>query len=443
MKRTRRAVLAGLAGAAPALLVACGGAAAPGGGPSGDAAPAAQLKSGAVIQWAVDEGPTRTPLREDQVKLFKQQFPNLNVEYILGSTGTEKLQSLFAAGTPPDMFRQETAGMAFFASKAQVATLDPFLRRDKYDLSDFFPTAWELWKWKGKYYGVPFLGIRIGYFNRVIAQQTGAKVPTTWKDPAWNFQAFLDSAQKLTQRSGNTVNRFGADMGTARRDYQPWLWNNGGNLFSADGTKLEFDQPPAMEALEFLVDMIHKHRVAPAPQDVQGQGNTAQRFQRGALTMYHAPVNGVANHRTNASFDWSLFGLPKGKAKTVSSSGGGVGWFMTAASNVKDETWELMKVLASKESVRMEAVRGEAPPSRRSIANEPAFSNPPEPPKGDMKVVVEALEAMHIETPLLNGVEIDRTLSEEMTPVWRGEKQLRQAIADAANKIRPLLNPAS
>ena len=441
MKQTRRAVLA----AAPFVLAACGGTAATGSGPSGDAAPAAQIKPGATIQWAVDEGPTRSPLREDQVKLFKTQFPNLNVEYILGSTGTEKLQSLFAAGTPPDMFRQETAGLAFFASKSQMAPLDPFIKRDKYDLTDFFPAAWELWKWKGKYYGLPFLGIRIGFFNRALAQQTGAKVPTTWKDPAWTFQAFLEASQKMTARSGATVNRFGADMAAAnaRRDYQVWLWNNGGDLFNADGTKIEFDQPAGMEALEFLVDLIHKHRVSPTPQELQGQGNTAARFQNGSLAMYHAPVNGVASHRTSANFDWSLFGMPKGKAKSISSSGGGVGWFMTAASKVKDETWELMKVLGSKEGVRLEAVRGEAPPSRRSVANEPAFINPPEAPKGDMKVVVEALEAIHVETALLNGVEIDRILNEELTPVWRGEKALRQAIADASNKIKPLLNPAS
>ena len=134
MNSTRRAVLVAVSAAAPLMLAACGGAAPSTSGPAGDAAPAAQLKNGASIQWAVDEGVTRMPLREDQVKLFKTQFPNLNVEFILGSTGTEKLQSLFAAGTPPDMFRQETAGMAFFASKSQVAALDPFLKRDKYDL---------------------------------------------------------------------------------------------------------------------------------------------------------------------------------------------------------------------------------------------------------------------------------------------------------------------
>lgn len=90
----------------------------------------------------------------------------------------------------------------------------------------------------------------------------------------------------------------------------------------------------------------------------------------------------------------------------------------------------------------MEAVRGEAPPSRRSIANEPAFVNPPEPPGREMKVVVEALEQMHVETPLIEGVEIDRVLAEESGPLWRGEKTAREATTQAVSRIRPLLNPA-
>ena len=56
-----------------------------------------------------------------------------------------------------------------------------------------------------------------------------------------------------------------------------------------------------------------------------------------------------------------------------------MGWFLAGDSKSKDESWELLKHLASKESVRLEAVRGEAPPSRRSIAAEPAFVNPRSP----------------------------------------------------------------
>ncbi|MGH2367548.1 MAG: ABC transporter substrate-binding protein, partial [Chloroflexota bacterium] len=197
-KTTRRAVVL-MGGGATVALAAC----AQGSGTQGDAAPQAQLRKGATIVWAVDEGPTRTPLREDQVKLFKQQFPDLNVEFLPGSTGTQKLQTLFAAGTPPDMFRQETAGMAFFASRGQTAPLDSFMKRDKYDLADFFPAAWDLWRWKGKYYGVPFLGIRIAYYNRALSQQVGArKVPATWRDSSWTWDAFLEVCRKVTLRQG-------------------------------------------------------------------------------------------------------------------------------------------------------------------------------------------------------------------------------------------------
>ncbi|HEX2514003.1 MAG TPA: extracellular solute-binding protein [Chloroflexota bacterium] len=410
-----------------------------GGGAGAEVAPAGTPRKGTTIQWAVDSGPTRTPLREEQVQLFKAQFPDLSVEYVQGATGTEKLQALFAAGTPPDIFRQETAGMPYFASRGQLTGLDPYLRRDRYDLSDFFPAAWGLWSWKGRHLGVPFMGIRVAYYHRGLADSAAVRrPPATWKDPAWTFDAFLDACRKV---SAGGSGRWGFDVGPDRRDWQPWVWNNGGDLFSPDGTKLLLEEPPAVEALQFLVDLIHRHRAAPVPGELQAQGGRRGAFQAGSLLLYHEPVNSIAANRRVPGLDWSVTGLPRGKARASSSSGGGVGWFLAGDSKSKDESWELLKHLASKESVRLEAVRGEAPPSRRSIAAEPAFVNPPEPPGADMKVVVEALEAIKVETALINGVEVDRALDEELAPVWRGERTLREAVSQAATRIRPLLNP--
>ena len=437
---TRRSLLLGGGALTSGALAACGAA----GESTGATTPRAQLTDGATVVWAVDDGPTRTPMREDQVKLFKEKFPAMQVEFVTGATGTEKLQALFAAATPPDMFRQETSGHAFFASRGQSAPLDPYIKRDRYDLSDFFPAAWDLWRWKGKYYGVPFLGIRIAYYNRSLVQQVGGRpLPATWRDAGWSWEAFLDICGRVTQRQGTTATRWGADLGTSRRDWQPWVWSNGGDLFNAEGTKQLLDEPPAVEALQFLAGLIHKHRVAPAADELKAQGGRRGLFLGGGLLLYHAPVSNIAANRREAGFDWSITGLPRGKAKVAAASGGGVGWFMAQDSKVKDATWELMKVLASKEGVRMEAVRGEAPPSRRSIANEPAFINPSEAPGKDMRVVVDALELMHLETPLIEGVEIDRLLTEELAPLWRGEKTAREAMTQAAGRIKPLLNPAA
>jgi multiple sugar transport system substrate-binding protein len=281
------------------------------------------------------------------------------------------------------------------------------------------------------------------YFNRSLTQQVGTKVPTTWRDSAWTWEAFLEACRKVTVRQGASATRWGADLGTGRRDWQPWVWSNGGDLFSPDGTKVLVGEPPAVEALQYLADLIHKHRVAPTAEELKAQGGRRGLFLGSNLLLYHTPVNNIAANRREAGFDWSISGLPRGRAKNAASSGGGVGWFLANESRVKDETWELMKVLASKEGVRLEAVRGEAPPSRRSVANEPAFINPPDPPGADMKVVVEALEAIHVEPPLIEGVEIDRVLTEELAPLWAGTKTAREATTQIVTRVQSLLNPAS
>ena len=35
-----------------------------------------------------------------------------------------------------------------------------------------------------------------------------------------------------------------------KRDWQPWVWSNGGDLFNADGTKVTLDEPAGMEGVE-------------------------------------------------------------------------------------------------------------------------------------------------------------------------------------------------
>lgn len=148
-------------------------------------------------------------------------------------------------------------------------------------------------------------------------------------------------------------------------------------------------------------------------------------------------------NRTDVGFDWSITALPRGNAKTAAASGGGVAWFLAGNSKVKDETWELMQVLAGKESVRMEAARGEAPPSRRSVAAEPAFARPHEPPKADMKVAVEALEVLHPKPIVVSGLAIDRILDEELAPLWAENRAARDATTRTVARTTPLLNPPS
>ena len=61
------------------------------------------------------------------------------------------------AGTPPDVYRylQEVTPIVAVAEKKLHLELDPFIAKDKYDVSDFRPSALALYQWDGKTYALP------------------------------------------------------------------------------------------------------------------------------------------------------------------------------------------------------------------------------------------------------------------------------------------------
>src|SRR5688500_12956922 len=147
---TRRSVLAGLSAAVGTVglgSAACGGA---GGTTSNEAAPK-QLKSGAVVQWGIEGSPqNRLDLRSKQVQMFEAKFPGIKVDQVVGGSDVNKIKATMAAGTPYDLIRITTTQYAGFANQSALITLDDLIRRDKYDLKDFFPAAVAQWQWRGE-----------------------------------------------------------------------------------------------------------------------------------------------------------------------------------------------------------------------------------------------------------------------------------------------------
>ena len=120
--------------------------------------------------------------------------------------------------------------------------------------------------------------------------------------------------------------------------------------------------------------------------------------------------------------------------------GGGVGWFITTGSKHPDESWELLKVVESFESDKLTALMGEAPPGRRSVARDPEFVNPKEPPGADMKVVVEALEsALRTDPVLIQGDEVFKIMADELAPMWAGQRTAREAADIIQGRVGPML----
>lgn len=423
-----------LAGSATALVAAC----APG---AENRSAATQLKTGITLQWGTSTGQTRLELRTKQVEMFERQFPGIRVENVVGGSDVNKIKAGMAAGTPYDLIRVTTTQYAGFAHQRSVIPLDPLIKRDRYDLKDFFPAAVAQWQWRGKQWALPFLGVLTAYVNTELVEQSGARrAPNTWHDRTWDMNAFLEFCRKATRQAGGRTLQWGFS-GTHNnwRYYMPWLWANGGEMFDRDLTRVAFSDPPALEGLQFLADLINKHRVAPHPDELAELGGTDKPFRDGKVAITAASVNAIAANRQVPGLRWTLTAYPRG-TKGIAMGGGGVGWFITTGSRYPDETWELLKVVLSPESDKLTALMGEAPPARRSVARDPEFLNPKEPPGADMKVVVEALEsALRTDPVLIQGDEIFKIFADELAPLWAGTRSAREAAEIIQGRVRPML----
>jgi len=437
---TRRSVLAGLSAAAGTVglaSAACGGAS---GTP--EAAAPKQLKSGVTIQWGIENGPqNRFDLRSKQTQMFEAKFPGIKVDQVVNGSDINKIKAMMAAGTPYDLIRITTTQYAGFANQRSLVALDELIRRDRYDLKDFFPAAIAQWQWRGKQWAMPFLGVLTAYVNTTIVERSGArKPPNTWKDPTWTNEAFLEFCRKCTRQEGGKTVQFGF---TGTHDnwcyYMPWVWANGGDMFDKDFKAVTLGDPPGLEGIQFLGDLITKHHVAPTPDELKELGGSGKPFQDGKTAMMAGSVNAVATNRAVANLRWTVTAYPRGR-KGIAMGGGGVGWFITAGSKNRDETWELLKVVLAPDSDKLTALSGEAPPSRRSVANDPEFLSPKEAPGSDMKVVVEALEtALHTDAVLIQGDEIFGIMATELAPIWTGERSARESLEAIKQRVTPML----
>ena len=137
-----------------------------------------------------------------------------------------------------------------FVGDAAVDLL-PFLRSDKYDLSDYWPGAIEAMQWQRKLYGL-HTEVRptLLYCNETLFAQAGLGVPTT----AWTWPQLRAATKRLTDRQRpKPVYGFGLDVQVFFT--LPWVWGNGGAMLSADRSESLVARPESQEALQWLRDL--------------------------------------------------------------------------------------------------------------------------------------------------------------------------------------------
>ncbi len=169
--------------AAPAAPVA--GSRASGESSAGVPAPAAEAITINFVVDIINEG--HVAARDKWSKEFAEANPGVTVNHqpTPSQDYNTKIQTLFAAGTPPDAYRylQEVVPIITVVAKKMHLQLDDFVNRDNYKLDEFRKDAVGLYQWEGGLFALPRdYGNQNLFLNLDIFGKAGIE-PPPWNGP--------------------------------------------------------------------------------------------------------------------------------------------------------------------------------------------------------------------------------------------------------------------
>lgn len=304
-------------------------------------------------------------------------------------------------GTPeaPDAAFVATEATQVLAGRGQIAPLDPFVLRDRDALREYFadvaPVLVEAMMYEGRLYELPSdFNAPMLFFHTGVLRERGVQpfgiAPT--KDE------FAAALPRLTDRNTEpplfgfawTNRLFGGAL--------PWFAANGGNILSTEkfpggdwlwGTFYANDRAAVgrqggyrfaqamansaanVEALQFLVDLTNRLRIAPPPAAADSlQNQVIARFGRRRLATFVSGAFSVSQIKGAGipSQDYEVAQFPRWKyARPVFGAGG---YVMMEASPNKDAVWEFLKFRVRRETIAATVKGGSTTPARRSLAND-------------------------------------------------------------------------
>ena len=234
-----------------------------------------------TIKFLAMEYDTNTRPFMDKVKQqFEAANPDikLDIEVVDWNLGKDKLATQVAANQAPDLANVATIWLPEYVALDVIEPLDSYLSAEMRDR--FIPLTLHGAEYQNKLYGLPIaVSARAMYYNKGLLDAAGVKPPANWKE-------LVTVAKKVTDPAKG-VYGFGVQGSKVETDvyYYYFLWANGGEILSKDGTQAAFNSPAGVEALQFMVDLVSKDKVTEPEPTAYDREGLQEMFKSGKLAM--------------------------------------------------------------------------------------------------------------------------------------------------------------
>ncbi|TWT39957.1 Lactose transport system permease protein LacF [Phycisphaerae bacterium RAS1] len=298
-----------------------------------------------------------------------------------------KIQTMVAAGTPPDVFQLGWEHIGTWADKGLLEPIEAFIERDAkrggpdaFSLESMFGPVVDCFRYhagdrvvgRGKLFAIPKDFTVVGfYYNKDLFKLAGVPFPSP---DGWTWDEFLHAARQI----GKLPNTYGADFVTWEAMLTVYCWSRGAGI-SSDGFKtFNFNEPKVLRALADLDAWFKEERtLASAKTQME---TSSEPFLTGRIGMA-GPFGRwkVPPYREIKDFDWDFAPLPHDPDVKPTSGIFTSAWAMSSGSRNKDAAWKFIRFLSSAEGQRLIAESGVAIPANIAAARSDAFNDPGKP----------------------------------------------------------------
>lgn len=379
---------------------------------------------------------------EQRAQAFMKQHPDIEIQVVTdaGANYWDKLTSMVAAGTPPDVLELYPEAAAPFVAAGALRDLRPFLQRDRdVSLNDFVPVTVQGFTWADTLWGLPTSTYQIMTFYNLDLLDTHGLVAPAERGENWTWETLRDYARKVTRdvNGDGRLDRWGI---RASHDFFRW-WiladQAGGKLFDriVDPTKATFQDPGVQAGLQYYTDLVVVDRA------VQTDANPWYEGSVGISIVDGPSMFGILTNR-GVAWRWDAAQLARGPVH----NGTYIflnGFQMGAQTRHPNEAWQWLKSLVSEESLREYARITGRTPARTRLLPQYVRLLPGAPAHAAAAVDAVLNQRSRIAYLMAGSTEIRRVVNQMVSAeVVTGKRSVREALAELDRQVNALLTEA-
>ncbi len=387
-----------------------------------------------VTFWHGMSGVLLAPV-DELTRDFNQLNPGINVvAQYQGSYAVlnQKLIASVAAGNPPTITQAFATWTDQLIRANAIVPIENFIKGpdglSADEFNDILPVLREANTFNGVMWTMPFnKSVYLLFYNVDLLKQNKLEVPRTWDD-------LINVSKALTKEEGGRITRYGFVV-RPETDYFTTMMLTNYGTFLRSTKEVAFNSPPAVEALQFLVDLVQKHKVAyilPSFADAD--------FGAGKVAMYVATNPGLsfAKAAVAGKFEVGLAPLPYKRTRATLISGTDVAISAKATPEQQAAAWKYIKFITGTTGTTRWSLRTFYMPVRRSGRDSTLMQvylrNNPEHRAG-----LDSLAFAQSEPNMAEWNEIRDIIRDAVEAALLGKATPKQALDDAAAKANRLL----